>query len=915
MAHGFVPSQNGNDIEVEGREIFTELIRRSLFQYHHSSPVSTIGRVCKMHDLIHDLAHFVMKNECFTTLKSSAATEILIRPRHLYLDANENFKQGDCSIIRTVLYCRRDLSVLSKLKLVRVLDLNRAYLDELPASIEHLHHLRYFYISNARIRKLPESICMLVNLQTLILYNCPILSELPKSITYMNSLRHLRFDYCPHIKVLPAGLSRLQNLKTLTRYTVEDDAESNIRQLKLLNLGGKVMLYNLQKVKSADDAREANLGYKQNIDKLILNWKARDFLGDNESCSMENAEDVFEGLKPHNKVKELRVSYYPGKQFPIWMRERQQFQYLHQIELLGCRECEQLPPLETLPCLEYLRISQMDGIKHIVNNRRGNALQTFPSLKNLMLSRMRSLEGWCVEEGREANLPLFPCLVWMDITECPKLTTMPLEILPCLEDLSISDMDGIKHIVNDRRGNSVQLFPVLKKLILSEMRNLERWCVEEGREENVSLFPCLIWMDIRGCPKLTSMPFGILPCLKDLSISQMDGIKHIVNNSRGNVPPSFPALKKLTLSEMRNLKGWCLEEGREANMSLFPCLIRMDIRKCPKFTTMPPIPTLQELYLVLSFCETQISLMSTKRCFFKHLGSLRSLNINSCTEELLLLLEDKEETRSMKSSLENLCIGNCNQLSLTLVLQNLTSLRDLWVDSLEKLVSWPDEMRGLESLNKLTISSCKNFTGASSQGDCSPPFLKSLQVSDCDALRELPMCPKSLQSLIILNCPGIDSLWPDMGHLTALSSLKVSNCPTLMSLSDGKQGLTSLESLCIIDCPGLKSFPKGLQQLLSTLKSLTVQGCPELERLCKPGGDYYSLFSDVSYKRIGVQPEETIQVPHEISTGAKQALKCITTNPFLLSAISICAVACSINFLVNKLDSKKEQEVWYIPPT
>ncbi|KAM0953979.1 putative virus X resistance protein-like, coiled-coil [Dioscorea sansibarensis] len=802
MAHGFVPSQNGNDIEVEGREIFTELIRRSLFQCRHSSLVSTNGRVCKMHDLIHDLAHFVMGTECFTSMKSSVPSKIPVRPRHLNLSGDENYDQGDCSIIHSVLRCPRDYSLLSKLKLVRVLDLSEADIDELPASIEHLHHLRYLDISYSYIRKLPESICMLVNLQTLKLNGCDKLSELPKSITYMNSLRHLQFDHCSPFKTFPAGLSRLQNLKTLTGYTVADDGENNIGELKSLALFGKLALYDLQKVKNADDARKANLGNKQNIHTLKLSWGD----DDDKCCSIENAEEVLEALKSHDKLKNLEVSHYPGRQFPVWMRERQQFQYLHQISLRGCRECEQLPPLEILPSLESLSMSEMDGIKYIVNNSGGNALQSFPALKKLTLSGMSNLEGWCVEEGGEANLPLFPCLIRMDIRRCPKLTTMPPKILPCLKYLTIGYMDVIKHIINNISGNALQSFPALKELILFGMENLERWRVEEGSEANLSSFPSVIQMYIRSCPKLTTVP----------------------------------------------------------------------------------IPTLQSLHTEKSFCETQNSSMSKERRFFKHLESLRSLTID---------------------------INHCSQLSLPLVFQNLTSLRDLWVWSLENLVSWPDEMQGLQSLKDLTIASCKNFTGVSSQGACGPPLLKRLRVFDCDALRELPMCLKSLQFLSIYGCPSMKSLWPEMGHLTSLSSLWLYNCPNLASLSDGMQGLTSLQDLCIIGCPALKTFPRGLQRLLPTLKQLRIEGCPELERLCKPGGDYYNLLSTIPIKQIGGQPEETIQVPHEINSGGTQALKFIATNRFLLSAIFICAIAYFIYFLFNKLNSQNEQEVWYILPT
>ncbi|XP_039129029.1 putative disease resistance protein RGA1 [Dioscorea cayenensis subsp. rotundata] len=425
-----------------------------------------------MHDLIHDLAHFALENECFTSLNSSAAPEIPIRPHHLNLYSDKNYNQADCSIIRTVLKFKTDLSVLSRLKFVRVLDLSDTHINELPASIEHLHHLRYLDLSYTKIRKLPESI---------------------------------------YFKALPAGLSQLQNLKTLTRYTVGDEAKNNIGQLRSLNPFSELALDNLQK-----DHHD-------------------------EYCLMENAEDVLEALKPPSGVKQLTVSYYPGKQFPIWMGEMQQFQYLHRIELSECRECEQLPPLETLPNLADLSISDMDGIKHIVNNSKGNALQSFPALKGLILYRMKNLEGWCVEEGREAN------------------------------------------------------------------------------------------------------------------------------------------------------------------QSLFPCLIRMDIGRCPKLTTMPPIPTLQELYMVRPFRKTQISLVSKERRY---------------------------------------------------------------------------------------------FTGVSSLGDSCPPFLKSLEVSGSDALRELPTCPTSLQYLKIDKCRGMESLGPEMGHLTSLSRLELSRCPKL------------------------KSFKEGLQQLLPTLKSL-----------------------------------------------------------------------------------------------
>ncbi|KAH7677270.1 P-loop containing nucleoside triphosphate hydrolase protein [Dioscorea alata] len=687
MAHGFIPSQTGKDPVVEGQQILDELVGRSLLQFvtdrgaraaHYFTSqwflindelFSVPGyRVCKMHDLIHDLAQFVTGDECSTLPERNEFMKISKRTRHFILNDDVEYDMSDHPSVRTALAVGKDFIGLSKLKLLRVLQFYhfRANVDKLlSTSIEYLHHLRYLNLCDTGIRELPESICMLVNLQTLNLNGCGQLTKLPMSMVNMNSLRHLHLRDCSELKILPPGLSQLRCWKTLTEYTVAENPENKIGELKHWNLDGELSLYDVHKVKNADEAKEANMSSRQNIKSLSLSWG----LG----ASVENAEQVLEALKPHAALKELSLLYYPGTQFSMWVRDRQQLQNLVKINLEDCRACEQLPPLEQLPYLEELTIGGMDGIKYIINNTTGDALSLFPALRYLCLYGMDNLEGWCVEEDREIASPLFPCLEEMHIWNCPKLTTMP------------------------------QQLPILKILDISE-----------------------------------------------------------------------------------------------------------------------------------SYKKAQIAIMFKEKGFFKHLNSLESLSLARC-EELVLLLEDEEETRSFTSSLRSLSINACGQFSLSAVLRNLTSLRDLGMSYLEELVSWPDEMfRGLESIRSLNILSCKNLTGASSQGDCGLPFLKDLDVFNCDALIELPKCPASLKSL------------------------SISNCPKLESLPEGMQGLTSFQGLYIHHCPALKSFPKGLQQRLPTLKWLEISGCPKLEIRCSPGGDYFHLVYSISIKSIKSSPRRTL---------------------------------------------------------
>ncbi|KAB1222276.1 putative disease resistance protein RGA4 [Morella rubra] len=64
---------------------------------------------------------------------------------------------------------------------LRVLNLSRSSLEVLPSSIDTLKHLRYLNLSdNDRIQKLPNSICKLHNLQTLLLLDVSNLNGCPK---------------------------------------------------------------------------------------------------------------------------------------------------------------------------------------------------------------------------------------------------------------------------------------------------------------------------------------------------------------------------------------------------------------------------------------------------------------------------------------------------------------------------------------------------------------------------------------------------------------------------------------------------------------------------------------------------------------------------------------------------------------
>ncbi|XVF30530.1 hypothetical protein REPUB_Repub16aG0066000 [Reevesia pubescens] len=177
-----------------------------------------------MHDLFHDLASAVEKNEC-STINSFEQNAVHQGIRHLCV-INPDSPMGNASKFFNKLGHVRTLrfpdmengpsnksfieTCLKRFQHLRMLDLTRSTLEALPETIGNLKHLRYLNLTdNLNIKKLPNSICKLQNLQTLALHDCHQIEELPKDMRYMISLRFLTLS--TKQRVLPV----LQHLKSL----------------------------------------------------------------------------------------------------------------------------------------------------------------------------------------------------------------------------------------------------------------------------------------------------------------------------------------------------------------------------------------------------------------------------------------------------------------------------------------------------------------------------------------------------------------------------------------------------------------------------------------------------------------------------------------------------------------------------
>ncbi|KAE8651535.1 hypothetical protein Csa_019319 [Cucumis sativus] len=232
MAHGFTRPDEGNNETMEdtGKRYFNILLSYCLFQDADDDKWH-IGRKFRMHDLIHDIACDVSSD------------------KRLQLDhsSSSKWKENVC---------------------------------ELPNSISKLKHLRYLDISRCySIKKLPESIVGLYNLQTLRLF-CLTNDLLPTNLRRMVSLRHLEIllmgiDLPPKFE-MPPYLSELVQLQTLFAFAVGFETGRKISELGgLRNLKGLLKLHRLEHVESKEEAKAAKLVEKEKVEGLNLSWRGK----------------------------------------------------------------------------------------------------------------------------------------------------------------------------------------------------------------------------------------------------------------------------------------------------------------------------------------------------------------------------------------------------------------------------------------------------------------------------------------------------------------------------------------------------------------------------------------------------------------------------------------------------------------
>ncbi|KAM0878217.1 hypothetical protein ACQ4PT_035019 [Festuca glaucescens] len=731
MAHDFIPLKEGDNLEKVGREIFDELTWRSFFQDVNRAPrrgsrQNPYRILCNIHDLMHDIALFVMGKDCLTVLNRPNQEELLSAgpTRHMFSSYHcietllDDYLKKHSPALRTLL-CLSSVwgsaPHLSNYNHLRALQLFP--MTKLPLRPRHLQHPRYLDLSNNwKIEELPMEMSILYNLQTLNLSNCDNLGRLPMDMKYMTNLRHLYTNGCRSLKCMPPDLGQLNSLQTLTNFVMGSGPGcSTIRELRDLNLGGQLRLSCLDYA-TEEHAKASSLGKKEKLTHLSLEWS------NDSSDERDQQRNVLDALKPYGGLQFLRIQSYRGTGFPSWVISPTFLQHLTELHLDDCTSCEEFPQFGLFKALEVLVLKRLNKLQSLCSHSSSAA---FPALKDLTLENLKIFERCVATEGEELA---FPLLENIHIWYCPKLTTLPeapkLKVMRLAEDMAQLSLSIF----------SSTYMSNISKLVLSVSDTEATPTAELDQDREVSLSI----IELRGCNFL----FPSSPLQPTVGVWKW-----------------FGELMKLRIDTCDMLIYWPEEEFRSLvslkSFFIYNCskiIGPSKVKGCRTRRRDELLPNLKELFIGSCISLTKLFVLPP---------SLTSITIKNCNSLEFILGQDECELASLQHFNTAASLEHCNELTSTSMPEQSVSprinhfpcLQFLEIRGCKKLRFVPAQ---LDALRFLCISACNG--------------LKSL-----DCLGHLPL----LEGLQLQECKHLASVPGSHGNYSALEHLRIKYCPSL----------------------------------------------------------------------------------------------------------------------------------------
>ncbi|RDX58118.1 putative disease resistance protein, partial [Mucuna pruriens] len=406
---------------------------------------------------------------------------------------------------------------------------------------------------------LPPSLCLLINLRSLILLRCNLgdirivgkltnleilsfeesnIEELPKEIAHLTHLRLLNLANCPKLRVIPTNLiSSLTCLEELymggcsIEWEVEGrESESNnasLGELRYLHL-----LTTLEILIQDTSVLPRDLQFLAKLERYCIlignmwEWHSQWSGGAHESSRTLKLIDSWCTSISLTSVEDLSFANLKRVKDVVYELNDEGF-----------------------PQLKHLHIQDSDDLLHIINSKGlVNPHSAFPNLETLVLRSVNNMKEVC---HGSLPTPSFEKLQVIKVDGCDRLKNLfsysLLRNLSQLNKMKISDCKDMKAIIALEKQEDEKEVP---KIVLPELRSLTLERLPMFQSFHLSLN-----VD-KGNPSIESIPLALFnqqvqfPNLETLRINKYD-LKSIWPNQLAQ--NSFCKLKKINIGDCAGL--------------------------------------------------------------------------------------------------------------------------------------------------------------------------------------------------------------------------------------------------------------------------------------------------------------------------------------------------------------------------
>ncbi|KAH7660009.1 P-loop containing nucleoside triphosphate hydrolase protein [Dioscorea alata] len=442
--------------------------------------------ICTMHDLLRGLAQALAGNENFLGDPKDAQNIDSIK-----------------KVRRLTVSCERDSVNIEHLDSLRRLSIWTPPNLNTPV-IGSLKHLRLLILNGYRIENIPDSIGDLVHLRLVDLCYTRI-CELPEPLGNLINLQFLLLSGCESLHILPKSITKLCSLRSL------------ILQDTPLNYVPK------------------GIGKLEHLNFLTGFTIGNSGINEGEGCDLEE-------LQLLKNLSSLEIKNLEKARF-------------ESVSMLSNKPRLRKLMLRCTPNTSgHIQQQEMDKIVQVFDE-----LSPPPGLIDLLFVNFFGARypKWLTSSSIGAALPELTGLHLVDCCNCLQLPQ--LGQLPQLNYLQIEGATAVVSIGPEFLGNgepAESAFPKLEYLIFRDMHNWEEWSLISEAEGNQLearkplLFPRLIFISIKNCPKLKALPRGLNQAsIQELVIDGAHSLSGVTD---------LPALRELNVGDCPILE--CVEK-------------------------------------------------------------------------------------------------------------------------------------------------------------------------------------------------------------------------------------------------------------------------------------------------------------------------------------------------------------------